>query len=95
MVRNPSGVAMLDEGGSLGNATSLNFVGAGVIATVVAGVGIVTIAGGSGADIATSTLTPTTDETIGANLSAVLVRSYKIASGKKLTLGLGSRFRIL
>lgn len=46
-------------------------------------------------DISTSMLAPTTDETIAASLSAVSVRSYKIASGKKLTLGLASRFRIL
>lgn len=46
-------------------------------------------------DIATSALAPSTDESIDANLSALVVRSYTIASGKKLTLGAGSRFRVL
>lgn len=46
-------------------------------------------------DIALSILAPAVDETITAGYSAVLVRKYKIASGKKLTIGLGSRFRIL
>lgn len=52
-----------------------------------------TAAGSS--DIALSILAPAVDETITAGYSAVLVRSYTIASGKKLVLGLASRFRIL
>jgi hypothetical protein len=46
-------------------------------------------------DIALSVLAPAVDETITAGYSAVLVRSYKIESGKKLTIGSGARFRIL
>jgi hypothetical protein len=46
-------------------------------------------------DIAVSLLAPAVDETIAAGYSAVLVRKFTIASGKKLTLGSGSRMRIL
>ena len=47
------------------------------------------------ADIATTTTLPTISETISANLSATVNRSYTIALGTKLTLGLASRFRVL
>lgn len=47
-VINPSPLRVLDEGVLQGVATSLDFVGTGVIATVVAGAGLVTITGGSG-----------------------------------------------
>lgn len=46
-------------------------------------------------DIALSLLAPAVDETITAGYSAVVARSYKIASGKKLSIGSGARFRIL
>lgn len=46
-------------------------------------------------DIALSLIAPAVDETITAGYSAVVNRSYAIASGKKLTIGLGARFRIL
>lgn len=45
----PTTMAVNDEGTLQGRVSSLNFVGAGVISTVVAGVGVVTIAGGAGA----------------------------------------------
>lgn len=54
-----------------------------------------THAGGGASDIALSMLAPANDETITANCSAVVVRRYAVASTKKLTIGLGSRFRIL
>lgn len=84
-----------DEGTSQGFVRTLDFVGAGVAASVSGSVATVTINGGAGGDIAMSLLAPTSDETITAGNSAVLARSYKIASGKKLTLGSASRFRIL
>jgi hypothetical protein len=46
-------------------------------------------------DIATSLLAPTVSETIAAGYGAVIPRSYKIASGFKMTIGLGARMRIL
>jgi len=46
-------------------------------------------------DIAVSLLAPAVDETIAAGYSAVVVRKYTIASGKKLVIGSGARFRIL
>lgn len=52
-------------------------------------------AGGGGGDIAQSKLSPTVDETINAGNSAVVVRKYAIASGTKLIIGAGARFRIL
>lgn len=88
-------IEVQDEGTSQGRVRTINWVGAGVAATVSGSVATVTVSGGAGADIASSTLAPTTDETIAAANSAVLVRSYTIASGKKLTLGLAARFRIL
>ena len=42
-----------------------------------------------------SVLTPLNSQQLLPNYSAVVVRSYKIASGMKLELGLGSRMRIL
>lgn len=47
------------------------------------------------ANISTTVLAPAGSETVGASLSAVVNRSYKIASGQKLTLRLESRMRIL
>lgn len=47
------GVAVQDEGVPLGQATSVNFVGAGVVATFAAGLATVTIAGGGGGGSAT------------------------------------------
>jgi hypothetical protein len=46
-------------------------------------------------DIAISLLAPSVDETITAGYSAVVVRKFTIASGKKLIIGSGARFRIL
>lgn len=46
-------------------------------------------------DILGSMLIPDSDETIGANLSAVLVRSCTLTSGRKVALGAGARLRIL
>lgn len=88
-------VEIKDEGTSQGRVRSVDFVGAGVSAAVSGSIATIAINGGAGGDIATTVLQPAVDESLGANLSAVAVRSYKIASGKKLTLGLGSRFRIL
>jgi len=45
-------------------------------------------------DIALSKLAPAVNETITTGNSAIVVRSYTIASGKKLTIGLNSRFKI-
>jgi hypothetical protein len=47
-VLNPRPPAIQDEGLAQGFAYTLNFVGAGVVATVVAGVATITIAGGGG-----------------------------------------------
>jgi hypothetical protein len=46
-------------------------------------------------DIATSVLSPAVNESIATNSSAIVCRKYTIASGHKLTLNLGSIFRIL
>lgn len=51
--------------------------------------------GGTTPDIASALHTPTSSESIPANSSAVVIRQYAIASGTKLSLGLGARFRIL
>jgi hypothetical protein len=47
-VTHPSIIEIQDEGVSQGFVTAINAVGAGVVATVVSGVGILTIAGGGG-----------------------------------------------
>lgn len=47
------------------------------------------------ADIGSVVLKPTGSETLATNLSAVVGRSYTIASGQKLTVASGARFRIL
>lgn len=52
-------------------------------------------AAGAGSDLATTVLRPAGSETLAANLSAVAVRSYTIASGQILTIGSAARFRIL
>lgn len=46
-------------------------------------------------DIAASLHAPAVDETIAANASVVINRKFIVASGKKLVLGSGARFRIL
>lgn len=48
-----------------------------------------------GGDIPLTLISPTISETINAGYSAIVGRSYAIASGMKLILGLNSRFRIL
>lgn len=53
------------------------------------------VAGGPAGDVALSKLAPTSDVTITGGYSAVVVRKYTIASGTKLIIGSGSRFRIL
>lgn len=88
-------VEIKDEGTSQGRVRTVDFVGSGVSAAVSGSIATITISGGAGSDLATTVLRPATDESLQANLSAVAVRSYTIASGKKLTLGLASRFRIL
>lgn len=45
--------------------------------------------------LAAMLLAPTGSHTVSAGYSEIAVRSYTIASGTKLTLGLGARFRIL
>jgi hypothetical protein len=52
-------------------------------------------AAGAGSDLATTVLAPAGSEALATNLSAVVNRSYTIASGQKLTIGSGARFRIL
>lgn len=47
------------------------------------------------ADIALTWLKPNVNEFITADHSAIAVRSYTIASGTKLVIGSGARFRIL
>ena len=88
-------VEVRDEGVSKGFVRTLDFVGASVVAAVVGTVGTVTVSAGGAGDIALSLLAPAVDETITAGYSAVLVRSYTIASGKKLTIGSAARMRIL
>lgn len=46
-------------------------------------------------DLSLDLLAPGTDETVISGYSAIVGRSYKIASGKKLTVGSGARMRIL
>ncbi len=46
-------------------------------------------------DLNQDNLSPSLNQSVTAGYSSVVVRSYKIASGKKLTIGLGARFRIL
>jgi hypothetical protein len=53
----------------------------------------VAIPGGS--DLSLSKLAPSADVTVTAGYSAVAVRHFAIASGKKLAIGAGARFRIL
>lgn len=80
------------------NAKQATLVSATNIKTVngstLLGSGDLTVTG-TAPDMATSILAPTTDETIAAGLGVVIPRSYKIASGKKFTLGLASRVRVL
>lgn len=53
------------------------------------------VVSGAQPDITQDLLAPAVDETITAGYSAVLVRKYTIASGKKLTIGSAARFRVL
>lgn len=46
-------------------------------------------------DLALAWLVPTSDETVPAGWSAVVNRSFLIASGRKLTVGSAGRFRVL
>jgi hypothetical protein len=50
---------------------------------------------GATGDISLSLLAPAVDETITAGYSAVVVRNYAIANGKKLTIGSGAIFRVI
>lgn len=61
-----SGVAISDEGTGQGTATTVNFVGAGVTATVAAGTATVTIPGASGAIFDPSTSSVAFDDFIGS-----------------------------
>lgn len=93
--------------GALGSGLVVNTTTTGVLSIAVSGTDVKTINGssilgsgdltvtGTAPDISLSILAPAVDETITAGYSAVLVRTYKIASGKKLTVGLAGRFRIL
>lgn len=84
-----------DEGTVQGTAGQIDFVGSGVTASISGNLCTITISGGAGSDIALSLLSPTTDETITAGNSAIISGTYTIASGKKLTIGLASRFQII
>lgn len=50
---------------------------------------------GTTPDIPVSLRAPAVDETIAAGASAVIVRRFTVASGKKLVLGLAAILRIL
>lgn len=89
-------IEVRDEGVSQGFIRAVDFVGTGVSASVTGSVCTVTVnSGGAAGDIALSLLAPTVDETIPAGNSAVIVRKYTVASGKKLIVGSGARLRIL
>lgn len=88
-------VEVKDEGVSQGFVRTLDFVGSSVAAVVAGSTGTITVSAGAAGDIALSLLAPAVDETITAGYSAVLVRSYTVASGKKLTIGSAARMRIL
>ena len=49
----------------------------------------------SSAEIVSSCKIPTVDQIIAANYSAIVVRTFTLTEGRKLTIGLGSNFRIL
>ena len=85
-------VEVKDEGVSQGFVRTLDFVGSSVAAVVAGSTGTITVSAG---DIALSLLAPAVNETITAGYSAVIVRSYTVASGKKLTIGSAARMRIL
>ena len=58
-VHNPRLPAIQDEGAAQGFAHTLNFVGAGVTAIVVAGIATITISGGGGGSLTIGTFTAT------------------------------------
>lgn len=58
-------------------------------------IGATGAAGAGAGDLALSALAPAVNETIPAGFCCVVVRSYTIATGKKLTIGLAGRLRIL
>lgn len=49
----------------------------------------------SASEVVPSCKLPTIDQVIAANYSAVVVRKFILTEGRKLTIGLGSNFRIL
>lgn len=94
MVINPPRIEILDEGVSQGRVTRVDFTGSGIAATVVGELATVNSTAGGAGDIALSLLAPAVDETITAGYSATVERKFTVASGKKLTIGSGARFRI-
>lgn len=83
-----------DEGVAQTQRTTADFVGAGVTVTDTGAKTQISIPGGAGGDLALNLLAPAVDETVTAGYSCTVERNFKIASGKKLTIGSGSRFRI-
>ena len=74
--------------GTSSSGLALNFTGSGVSSVTNDGTTMtVTILGAMPS-------APTTDVTIPANSSAIVVRKYTIASGTKLTIGSGAIFKI-
>jgi hypothetical protein len=89
-VFNPSGIVIQDEGGVLGTVNTINFVGAGISASVSGDVATITVSGGGGGGSVTIN-TAVLDLPYSLHSHSITVTDASVSSTSNIIPSLGSQ----